>query len=190
MIVVTKSSIEPTTVITVADAAAWSNNIAKSEDARLLYMIGAAVEHAESSLNRAIFSQTRRTVTDRLPPSRLQLEPFRYLSVTRVADDGTEAVVTGDFIQEAEAGFVLTRGESIERFDSGWDSYRYRFDYDCGWDADDLPDSIRVMILGYVSHIARYHGQVANNDQFLKQVPQLCRPYAIPIVQRPRWIIV
>lgn len=195
MIVVTPTTVDVLKVVTPELAAKWANNVANASDVRVPIYIQAAVEHAEAALNRAVFTQTRRTVTRMLPLHRLQLEPFTSITATRVTDDGAETDVLSDFIQEPETGLLVTKSDSFEtinHYGYGYEFYgnRYRFDYECGWPADGLPYSILEMILGYVSHIARFHGQLSTNDQYLKIVPPLCRPYSIPIGQRPNWILV
>ncbi len=206
MDVLTPSAIDPITVITAADVDGWSNDFRGAADARIPGILAAAVGHAEAMLNRAVFEQTRRTVTRCYPISSLHVEPFASVSVTRVATDGTEEDIDNDkFVIDTGSGTIDPRNDALFYRDSRagygrpyfpwedatwWSTQsRYRFDYICGWTAATLPAVIRTMILGLCVYVARFRESANTNGVNLKMIRRSVNPYVIPPVTTPAWVL-
>ena len=204
--VVTPSTIDPLTVITAAEVDEWSNDLRGADDMRIPTILGAAIEHVEAMLNRAVLQQTRRTVTRCYPLGTLHVEPFDSISITRVDEDGSSETLDADqFVIDAGSGTIDPRtnalyyGESYAGWsgpyfpwrDATWFSAqrRYRFDYVCGWTAASMPAEIKVAILGICAHIARFKGALTSAAADAKMLPKLPDSYSLPVVHSPAWVI-
>lgn len=185
MIVVTPPA-DDALAVSVADLKSWiQDGEVASNERNLTRAIRAATAMAESYLGRAIIAQTRAVGIHGIPPADgIRLEPFATLTVKRYPSMvGAAAVVVPapDYVANGDAGTVWARewDSDIRRFES------YRFEYTAGWEQDEIPDPIGVLILGIAADIYTYRGQRYPSVKDLVRMSPPASRYKLSSVARP-----